>query len=202
MLEFDKLKLKIEVIQKDIEASNLKVSNLSTSVKIKNEVRNFLISFSEYSRSIIKEKIETLVNSALKCVFIGKTLNFKLIPNKTKKGLQYDLYIETGGILTELTNAKGGGVLDIITLALRISFTRLFVSNLRQTIILDEPFKNLDFLRIEPAIEWLKKVSKEFKLQFIIVTHIRELIKKADKAYEFVLDPNEEIDTTNVLGSK
>jgi len=57
-------------------------------------------------------------------------------------------------------------------------------------------------LRIEPAIEWLKKVSKEFKLQFIIVTHIRELIKKADKAYEFVLDPNEEIDTTNVLGSK
>lgn len=202
MLEFEKFLIKLEVIKKDLSDSITKINTLSNSVQQKNEVRNFLISFSEYSRNIIKDKIESLVNSALKCVFTGKTLNFKLIPNKTKKGLQYDLYIETGEILTELNNAKGGGVLDIITLALRISFTRLFASSLRQVIVLDEPFKNLDHLRIEPAIEWLKYISKEFNIQFIIVTHIQELIGKADKAYQFELDPNAEIDTTCVQETK
>jgi DNA repair exonuclease SbcCD ATPase subunit len=54
-------------------------------------------------------------------------------------------------------------------------------------LILDEPFKNLDSERIVFAVEWLKTISKELGIQFLIITHIKELIEKADAGYFFKL---------------
>lgn len=187
MDDFEKVKYQLEVLVKEKETNKLKLDILQKEILIKQQARNFLINFSEYSRNIIKEKLESLVNSALKCIFTDKQLIFKIIPSKVKRGLIYDLYIDSDGTLTPLMDSKGGGVLDVITIALRISFLRLFSGKLRQIIIFDEPFKNLDSDRIEIAIEWLKLISKDFNIQFIIVTHIEKLIEKASTAYQFTL---------------
>lgn len=187
MDDFDRIKYQLEIISEEKQKNADKLKIIQDNLPIKHQVRNFLISFSEYSRNIIKEKLESLVNSALKCVFADKELIFRLLPNKTKRGLFYELFIETDGELTPLMDSKGGGVLDVITIALRISFLRLFSGKLRQVLILDEVFKNLDSDRVEVAIEWLKLVSKDFGIQLIMVTHIDKLIEKADVAYHFVL---------------
>jgi DNA repair exonuclease SbcCD ATPase subunit len=145
--------------------------------------RKLLIDFTEYNRTRIKEKLEKLVNLALRCIFADKQIEFVLLPNKTKRGVVYEMYCRTDGVLTELSDSHGGGVLDVVSLALRISFLRIFSSKLRQTMILDEPFKNLDSERIGNAILWLKNISKDFAMQFIIVTHIEALVDNSDKVF-------------------
>ncbi|MCK9319370.1 MAG: hypothetical protein M0P51_13475 [Methanoculleus sp.] len=143
---------------------------------------DFLYSFSEFTRNEVKSKLENLSNLALKAVFPDKKMEFKVIPNRNKKGLFYDLYINTDGKITPLKDCKGGGVLDIISLCLRISYLRIFKGSLRQVLILDEPFKNLDAVRLPFAIDWISITSKQMGMQMIIVTHLEDLIHKADKA--------------------
>lgn len=147
----------------------------------------FLISFSESIRQKLKDKLESLVNMALKRVFPDKEMKFMIVANPTKSNLHYDLYIDTDGNITSLYDSKGGGCLDIITLCLRISYLRMLRGSLRQTMILDEPFKNLDSTRLMLAIDWLKTISEEMKIQFLIITHIPELIEIVENCFEFKL---------------
>lgn len=173
------------VQRRDKIEENLKV--LVEEHSILDRSRKLLIDFTEDMRNKIKVKLESLANSGLAAVYTDKKMEFLIIANPTKNGLQYDLYISTNGMLTPLKDAKGGGVLDIITLSLRISFVKLFSGQLRQTIILDEPFKNMDIERVENAVTWLSEISKELEIQFIVVTHIPDLIGVADKSFRFEL---------------
>lgn len=145
--------------------------------------RDFLIQFSMFVKEQIKNKTEELANSALRCIYNDKVMLFKIIPNQTKRGLQYDLFIETDGNMTPLLDCKGGGVLDVISMALLISFLIINSHKTDKVLILDEPFKNLDELRLNNAILWLKGISNEFGIQFIIVSHEDGIIENADKIY-------------------
>ena len=167
---------------------NKNKSNYQMMIKelaLLSEVKELLMSFAENTRDIIKHKLESLVNSALKCIFVDKDVLFKIQINRTKKIVFYDMFVETDGTITPLFDAKGGGILDVITMALRISFVRMFSANLRQTIILDEPFKNLDNERLRLAMEWLDTISTEMGIQFIIVTHEESIVDKSKKIFQF-----------------
>jgi DNA repair exonuclease SbcCD ATPase subunit len=183
MDRWNALKGKIEMLEHNKNVLKNKIFELKNNEKKLSESIAFLYNFSEYTRTGVKNKIEKIANIALKTVFTDKSMQFLVIPDKNKKGLYYDLYINTNGTLTELEDAKGGGVLDVISLALRISYLKIFQGQLEQLLILDEPFKNLDKQRLPKAIEWMKKISEEMKIQFIIVTHIEELIDLADNSY-------------------
>jgi DNA repair exonuclease SbcCD ATPase subunit len=157
------------------------------------DVKQFLIGFSEYSRAIIKEKLEKIVNSALSSIFTDKSIKLLMVANRTKRGLEYDAYLETNGCLTPITDAKGGGVIDVVAISLKIAFLRLYRNFNRQILILDEPFKNLDSTRINNAVSWLKQISEKMGIQFIIVSHCKELIEKSDVIYESQLQADRTI---------
>lgn len=169
-----------------LEDNKKKIACLESDLNLFSNTKQLLMEFSEKTRAIVKNKLESLANSGLSCIFTDKDVKFKIIPNQTKKILYYDLYITTDGNLTPLDDAKGGGILDIITMALRISFVRMLNAQLRQTILFDEPFKNLDKVRSIVAVEWLTQISKEFNMQFIIVTHKESIMEKADKVIRFI----------------
>lgn len=172
-------------IQLDKNKNNYQM--MMGELKLLTEVKDLLMSFAENTRDIIKHKLESLVNSALKCVFVDKEVIFKIQINRTKKIIFYDMYVETDGTITPLFDAKGGGILDVITMALRISFVRMFSASLRQTIILDEPFKNLDNERLRLAMEWLDTISTEMGIQFVIVTHEDSIVDKSKKIFQLKL---------------
>lgn len=179
---------RVESLRERKKNNEVILSNIISQKELLDKTNEFLSAFAEWSREKIKIKLEYLANSSLAAVFPDKHMEFKLIAKRTKLGLQYDLYIETDGVITPLHDAKGGGVLDIISLALRISYLRMFESKLDQVLILDEPFKNLDVERIELASEWISKISKELNIQIIMVTHIPELTNKSDKVFKVHLE--------------
>ena len=179
---FFKIKAHKQYLEKTAQESKLQVLLNETNLNKFSDALDFLYKFSEFTRNEVKTKLETLSNLALSSVFTDKQMEFRVVPNRNKKGLFYELYIITDGNITPLEDCKGGGVLDIISLCLRISYLRIFKGSLRQVLILDEPFKNLDDIRRPAAIDWLSTTAKEMGLQLIIVTHLVDLIEKADKA--------------------
>lgn len=183
---FFKIKAHKQYLEKTAQESQAQVLlNEANLVKF-SDALDFLYKFSEFTRNEVKTKLETLTNLALSSVFTDKKMEFRVVPNRNKKGLFYELYITTDGKITPLEDCKGGGVLDIISLCLRISYLRIYKATLRQVLILDEPFKNLDDIRRPAAIGWLSTTAKEMGLQLIIVTHFADLIEKADKAIRVV----------------
>lgn len=181
---YNETNAKFDILRSDINRLESETLKLVDNMKMLDKAKSFLINFSEHSRARIKNKLERIVNSALSGIFDDKLMEFKLIPNRTKRGLDYDVYLETNKQLTPLTDSKGGGVLDIVALSLKIAFLRLYRNFNRQTMILDEPFKNLDATRVPKAVMWLKQISEKMQIQFIIVSHCKELIEKSDVVYE------------------
>jgi DNA repair exonuclease SbcCD ATPase subunit len=98
--------------------------------------------------------------------------------NKT----ECDLWLMKDGQKLRPKFAVGGGVRDIVSFALRLSYWRLEKSS--PVMILDEPFKNLSRNLIPKAVDTLKYLSNKFNLQMIIVTHIPELAEQADRLFE------------------
>lgn len=185
------LENKIEIMKSDVVVKEKQMSEFLVDIEIMRQAREFLLSFTENLRDRMKDRIEAIVNTALKAIFTDKPIEFKIIAKQTKNGVMYDLFGVTSGVVTPLKDCKGGGVLDVIAMALRIAFLRLFSTKLRQTMILDEPFKNLDSERITMATAWLKLVSVEFGMQFIVVSHITDLIDNADKIFRFSIHNGE-----------
>jgi len=183
--QFNSYKSRLSDIENEI--SDYKESN-----DIIEKANTFLLSFSESIRQKIKNRLEYIVNMALQAVFTDKQLQFNIIAKRTKTGLTYDLYIRNldNDTIIPMYDSNGGGVFDIITMALRISFLRILRGQLRQVLVLDEPFKNLDKIRTQLAVKWLNLISEQMEIQFIIVTHIEELISLNDdknKSFQFKL---------------
>jgi DNA repair exonuclease SbcCD ATPase subunit len=186
-MNYHEVLMQYKNLQIQLDKNKYFINNTHKKLVLLSDVKQLLMDFSENTRDVIKHKLESLVNSALKCIFTDKQIIFKIQINRTKKIIFYDMYIETDGTITPLFDAKGGGVLDIVTMALRISFVRMFSATLRQTVILDEPFKNLDNERLILAIEWLSQISKELEIQFIIVTHEESIVERSKKIFQFTL---------------
>jgi DNA repair exonuclease SbcCD ATPase subunit len=180
---YNHIMAKYDMLISDIQTKDSEIEELQKQAFLLDNSKQFLVGFSEYSREKIKWKLENIVNSALNCIYQDKIIKFKILPNKTKRGLQYDVYVETNGSLTPITDAKGGGVMDVVAISLKIAFLRLYRNHTRQVMILDEPFKYLDDQRIHLAVEWLKTISEKMGIQFLIVSHEDAIIQNSNKVY-------------------
>jgi len=117
------------------------------------------------------KKIEGVVTKCLEAVFgdeYGFKIRFDRKRGKTEANL---LLLKHDHEIEDVLNADSGGVIDTAALALRLSCIVLAKPHLRRIIIMDEPFRNLDIQNRERIRVLLEKLSKDFKVQFIIVTH-------------------------------
>lgn len=77
-------------------------------------------------------------------------------------------------------DAVGGGVIDVVSMALRIAAWTIN-KNTRPIIILDEPFRNLSENLLNAGSILLKTLCERLNLQIIMVTHRSKLVQSADK---------------------
>lgn len=164
-----------EGIQRRTDDISKRVADQTEACSMIESALTQLFGFNEWINTLVRDKLESITNEALKNIFPDKEMSFRVVPNKTKRGIFYDLYIETDGVPTDLFDAKGGGVLDVIQMCLRITYLIKMKGKVRQCLLLDEPLKNLDANRIGLAATWIKQISMLFGIQFIIITHIPAL---------------------------
>ena len=87
-------------------------------------------------------------------------------------------------ILTDPMCENGGGVVDIISIALRW----VMLTNLDETndgpIIMDEPFKMVSKEFVPLVTTFIKRLSEQFNRQVIMVTHNNHLAESCDAIIE------------------
>lgn len=128
------------------------------------------------ARIFLLQHFEDIVNSALVSIF-ESPLNFK-IDLKLGKGLpSIDFFVDE----IEPEEGRGGGVYDVLALALRVAF--MLIINCKLPLILDEPTKHLSESYAANVGKFLKEVSERANLQVILITHSATLANMADKIF-------------------
>jgi len=172
-------------------------------MQLENQIEKNQTELKEYKRSLVKHEqakeiirevglktqqqlqfhISDITSLALEAVFDNPyKLEVEFVQRRNKT--ECDIYFSRNGSRINPLDASGGGAVDIASFALRIASWSLQNPHLRNTIILDEPMKNISEKYKERASKMIKEISKKLGIQFIIVTHEPVLTSHADKVFE------------------
>jgi len=172
----------------DLEKQLQKILN---NIDVLDKVKVLLQKVSEYAREQSRIQIEALVTNCLQYIF-DSSLEFKIEINEVRGRPEAEFYVisKYGGteIKTKPQDARGGGIIDIISLAIRIAMLECSNIDNKGPIILDEPAKHVSEDYINQVAEFLKQVTKMFNRQVIMVTHNRHLSEMADKWYRIEMN--------------
>lgn len=150
------------------------------------QVRILLREASDYAREQARQQVEYMVTRALQYTF-GPGIEFKVKMREFRGQPDAEFFVvsDYGNIRVENKpqDARGGGVVDVISLALRIALLETFRPLLDAPLILDEPAKHISDEFAPNIGQFLKSISRDFKRQILLVTHNRYLAESADTVY-------------------
>ncbi|WP_028775831.1 ATPase [Shimazuella kribbensis] len=175
-----------DLLLKEQQELQLQKEKLHEQQELFDKVRLLFQRSGEYARKQAKVQLETLVTNALQYVF-GSSFRFEIDLSPADKNPTAEFYVVTEWngetIRTKPQDARGGGVVDIISLALRIAFLETVRPRLDGPILLDEPGKHVSEDYILPMTQFLQSVYETFDRQILFVTHNTHLTESADQAF-------------------
>jgi len=133
----------------------------------------------------LKYHITDIVQLAIDACFPDEyifDINFEIKRGKTEASIVF----KKNGHNVDPMDDSGGGVVDLASFALRIAAWSLGKTD--SVIILDEPFRFLSKDLQPQAAEIMKQLSEKLKLQFIMVTHNKEIVDCSDRVFEIAKD--------------
>lgn len=150
-------------------------------------VRTLLEKTSFMAREKARLLLQETTTTVLQYVF-GNSISCSIVLDKKQNKPSADIFINTetdnGIVKREPQSSCGGGIVDIVSIALRIAYKRLL--NINGPLILDEPGKHVSKEYSVKLAQFLQYISKELNTQIIFVTHNEELSAISDKAYETI----------------
>lgn len=170
---------------KSLNQQNQRLKETEEYAILLSRVRGEFEALLDKSRKGIQDKISSVVTTALREIWGGEpefSINFIIRRNQPEAEFEL-IFPDHGGSLDE---SVGGGIEDIIGTVLRVVF--FHVMNIQGSLFLDEPGKWLDSRRSVLFSQFLKKLSQEFGIQLIIVTHKEAITERADRVFNIELD--------------
>lgn len=181
-----------ETLASIIEDKQRKLAEVENSIDVFQKVNTIYRTAAEYARSQSKQIMESLVTNALTIVFTGD-LQFQVeLDSRGDKAEAFFFVSSTYGgervVRNEPQEARGGGIVDIISLALRIALMETSRPRLGGPLVLDEPAKHVSEEYSRNVAQFLNMVVESFGRQVIMVTHNQHLVDAGNTAYEVTLD--------------
>lgn len=177
------------VEQLEVHEANFKKATIE--IELLEKVSIIFQKTSEFARNQAKRQIETLVTKCLQYIF-ESNISFIIDIEELRGKANAEFYVvnEIDGltIKTKPELSRGGGVVDIVSLALRIAFMQIHKPEIEGPLILDEPAKHVSEDYIYNVGDFLKHTSIMFNRQIIMVTHNQHLAAISDKAYRVELN--------------
>lgn len=117
----------------------------------------------------LSERFSDLITEGLRFIFEEPyTFETTIEVSRGYPSATFTLVLPNGARLDPL-NAQGGGVVDVLSLLLRLVFLGLRVPN--APLLLDEPLKHLSQNYFKRALSFLDEYSRETGRQIIMVSH-------------------------------
>ncbi|WP_099203200.1 ATPase [Miniphocaeibacter massiliensis] len=190
------------------EEINNNIQRIDDSIeKLINENENLILVDSllkqtaDFSREQASKQIESIVSSCLNLVF-NNNLEFKIELSQLRGKNSAEFFVvekkEDQVYQYKIQDSRGGGVIDIISLALRLAFLLKYKPEIEGPLILDEPAKHVSEDYIFNVANFIKKISEEFDKQIILISHNEHISSIGDKCYRIIKkDLISEIETIN-----
>ena len=172
-----------DYIEAEIDSIVLEVKDLQRQSKHHEEAQEIIRQVALKTQQQLQYHISDIASMALDAVFPDP---YELIAEFVQKRnkTECDLYFTRDGEKADPLSAAGGGAVDVASFALRVASWSMRTPKYRNTLILDEPFQYLSSDLLPKASEMIKEISKELRLQIIMVSHSEELIEEADKVFK------------------
>ena len=170
------------------------LANIIKEVDLLDQVMVLFQKTSEYARSQAKNQIENLVTKCLQYVF-ESNIEFRIEIEELRNKANAEFYVINDNpdffLKTKPEQSRGGGIVDIVSLALRISFMQTHKPTIEGPLILDEPAKHVSEDYIYNVGDFLRQSSTVFNRQIIMVTHNSHLAELSEDAYRVELSGTE-----------
>lgn len=157
-------------------------------IELWRDVQILLSKASEFARQQLVQRLQTTVTAALQAVFERDDIRFeielKTIGGSPAASWSISSLYGDMEIKTEPESARGGGYVDIVSLALRLALLELARPKPEGPILLDEPAKMVSQEYLPNLAEFLKQYAAKTGRQIIMVTHHEALADVADVGYK------------------
>lgn len=183
-----KEKLEKKVTERDLLVGQMAdfkkdVEELLTHLENLEEARIILQKSAQITQKQLSFHIENIVSHALAAVF-DEPYEFKVNFVTRRNYAECDLvFVDENGTEMKPLDSCGYGAADVASLALRVAYWNLS-EGVRNTLILDEPTRNLSLDKQPLASMMIKELSEKLGIQFLIVTHNKALAEQADTVFE------------------
>lgn len=182
------------------DENSTKLAEILKELELLEKVTILFQKTSEYARRQAKRQIESLVTKCLQYVF-ENDIDFVVELEELRNKANAEFYVITDSdgmvIKTKPELSRGGGIVDIVSLALRIAFLQIHKPRIEGPLILDEPAKHVSEDYIYNVGEFLKQTSEIFGRQIIMVTHNNYLAAIGNKAYR--VDYNQTVSKCSLI---
>lgn len=184
--KFTEKKAKREVLLQEKSDYEKEWYQLDQKRELMEKVRILLQQSADHARRQAKEQLETTVTHALQFVF-GSSFRFEIELTEHGGNPSAEFYVVTEWdgkmVRNKPQDARGGGVVDLLSLALRIAMIESMHPRVEGPLILDEPGKHMSEDYVVPFIELIKSLGETFQRQIVMVTHNTDLTESADAAF-------------------
>lgn len=165
----------IELAKNKLEDFEQKNRAILAAAKTLNDCQELAQIVAQSIQQQAHSMIAKVVSKCLETIF-DEPYEFQIVFERKRGKTEARLVFERDGMEIDPMTASGGGVLDVASFALRLAAITLTKPHCRKVIIMDEPFRFVSENYRPKIKELLQDLSKEYGFQFIMVTHIKELV--------------------------
>lgn len=167
----------IRDIQTRLKIEKEKLPNMHRDMVTYEAIKTLIQQVAQETQEECVQEINLLVTKCLETVF-GESLEFKIEIEKKRGKTEARIRFYKDGHAMDPLRSRGGGVVDIVSFALRVaSIVLLPASSSRYNwvMVLDEPAKFLSKEYRQGFADMLEMLERDLGFQFIVVTHFEEL---------------------------
>lgn len=183
----DQAKGKLEMLKDEQATKTTELSSAQTDIETWRQVQALLSKTSEFARTQVKTRIEQTVTAALQGVLGTDDIGFEVHTYSLggKPAADWNVTSKYGDVLVSANpeDGRGGGVADVVSLALRLALLELVRPKPGGLVVLDEPAKMVSREYLPNLAEFLKQYARKTGRQILMVTHAEPLAEVADVSY-------------------
>lgn len=172
-------KARIQLFKEKEDTLKQSISTLEKETVNLKEAQEIVSVVGVLAQENIKKLVECLVTHALQAVF-GKEYSFELESRISRNKPEMEMFVSESGVKYSPKDEKGGGIIDVISFALRVVLWTIREPKSENVLILDEPFKMISPHIADFLGEMLKEISQQLGLQIVMVTQNEVHAEKGD----------------------
>lgn len=182
----DQAKGRLDLLKDQEKSIRDKLDSLAADLNTWQQAQALLIDVSSLSRERVRKVIEDTVTAALRAI-VSDSLAFRVeVGDRGGRPTADWLVVSdytSGSIAVPPEEARGGGIVDVVSLALRMAVLELIRPPISGPLILDEPGKMVSEEYVPALAGFLRRYAESTGRQVLIVTHNETLLEAADRGY-------------------